>query len=168
MINAKQLVLGKESSAPRDMSEETPLFYHGEIVTVVPNRLLHDKRLSLQARFFWALIKSHYPRPFPGVRRLAGLAGCSLATAERYLAELETSGYLVRVKRAFSKTEYHLYDKPLQKRPLQADLFRVLNSRTREIYATDEVFRDGHPEKHALDADFSRVLNFRTEVGASK
>ncbi len=113
--------------------EETPLFYHGEVVTVVPNRILHDTRLSLQARFFWLLIKSHYPRPFPGVRRLAALAGVSLATAERYLGELERAGYLRRVKRPFSKTEYHLFDKPSQKVASQEDFSRVSNFRTLKI-----------------------------------
>lgn len=112
--------------------QETPLFYHGEIVTAIPNRLLHDTRLSLQARFFWLLIKSHYPRPFPGIRRLAALARVSLSTAKRYINELEVTGYLLRVKRPFAKTEYHLYDKP-QKVAFEKDFSRVLNFRTQEF-----------------------------------
>lgn len=92
--------------------------------TVLQNSLIRDPRLSLTVKGLFSFMASLPPSWDFSVAGLAKVTGSSRNSIQKYLAELETSGYLERHQRReggkFSGFDYVIYDesdKPLPDDP---------------------------------------------------
>lgn len=90
--------------------EKNQIGYLGDWVSSIPNKIIKNNNLTLEARFFWTLVKSfassNSPVPFPSISYLSKLANCSTNRVTKYLEELEDKGYLYRSKKVGKKTLY--------------------------------------------------------------
>lgn len=79
--------------------------------TQVPNDILRDSSLSVQARFLWLLLASYaFERPaksFPSEKTLAEHMGVTERTIRSYITELQRRGYL-EVQSRYGKTNLYL------------------------------------------------------------
>lgn len=85
-----------------------PVSAHG--FTQVPNVILRDKSLSVGAKIVYACLLSYAWQKescFPGQETLADDCGISKRSVVSALKELETVGYLEKVRRGLGKTNVY-------------------------------------------------------------
>lgn len=88
---------------------EDPVWSQG--FTQTPNIIIHDKAISVMARFLYTLILGYCwgdkDRAFPGQDTLAEVMNCSRFTIIRYLVELKEHGLVNWVQRGQGKTNVY-------------------------------------------------------------
>ena len=82
--------------------------------TVVPDSIVRESGIALEARALWMVIKSfsskEKPIPFPSISYLTEVAGKSRETISKYLHELENHQLLTREISVSRPTQYYLRD----------------------------------------------------------
>ena len=82
--------------------------------TQVPNEVLEDINVSIQARLLYSILLSHAwetNKVFPGQGRLAEKMGTSEKSVRKYVQELKNAGYLSIKRRGLNKTNLYILNK---------------------------------------------------------
>ncbi len=87
---------------------------HRSRYTCISNAALNDKRLSLAARGFLAVLLSLSDNWYFTIRGIAELTGVSIPAVRRHLTELQKSGYLKIAKASGSAKNYILNETPCE------------------------------------------------------
>jgi DNA-binding Lrp family transcriptional regulator len=111
------------------MSTQSTISQKGEWRFVIENSFVRNASLSVEARLLYIILRGYVgpdcEMPFPSLPTLARHLGKHRETVQKYLKELESSGYLQRVKvkkgSKFQSTRYVIIDRsgnlPLRKLP---------------------------------------------------
>lgn len=82
--------------------------------TAIPNTILRDKTLSIEARWLWSYIHSHNGTFALKVAQMQEAAGVGRDKMRSMIKELETAGYLTRDQKStdghFGLVAYHLHN----------------------------------------------------------
>lgn len=76
--------------------------------TSIPNTLIRDKSLSIEARWLWSFIHSHHGTFVLRMAQMQEMAGVGRDKMRAMLKELEGSGYLTREQKASTDGKYGL------------------------------------------------------------
>jgi hypothetical protein len=116
MQDLKQLLAEKQNTLL--LSGFDPVSAHG--FTQVPNVILEDPSLSLGAKMCYAMLLRYAWQKescFPGQESLAQGLGISKRSVVTFLKELESSGYVEKMRRGLGKTNvYVLHCRVVRKR----------------------------------------------------
>lgn len=129
----------------------------------ISNALLRSPHISLQAKGFYALLKSYAwqdPTSFPGVKRLREDTGASDNTLKKYRDELIRAGLLEVKRRGRGKTNLYVFK----------SIAKFLESHTgakQESHTGDDLeSHTGANNEDSVEED--SVNNSRRDAGASK
>lgn len=131
---------------------------------ITPNELLNNNDVTLKAKGLYAYIQSKSDDWDFSAEKIASQSKESVDAIKTGLRELESAGYLKRVKvhneKGYFETEYILYEKPMQDIPVQEKptvdfptLDNGTNNSNKDLSKKDIKNKDTEEEKEKPTAD---------------